>query len=608
MPSNSGGRAGRTICSATAKLETCHQLRSCRNNHSLVDSAFLEHVIRSSRSRNPLCDGTIAIEYSKESQTAPWIVRFSLALPDGPTVLAHKGGPTLIFALRSLLVDDSPTNNPVQTWTTHSRTLCHAHMNNTCPAGVACNLSHSLFDPQMIVDLIARHGYPGRTFTMSYTDSADLVLGRKWQLLMTTEELNMNVTRPWREVSVVDANLNAAFRLLEGNVVSRVPLPPQYDSTRNATRETSYTSRIIVDPDLPPAYSPAVGSAAPAPSRITIQRLQAVPTSDSSTRTREIPPAYIDVMGGDIDVINDDDYISLPSPSDSPPIGVRTRRDFAQRSLSPSQLPLPPHPYYNRRLYDDRPGEFPWTAWEMFYWLSHAQPPRSRHNRLNSTYSLGLPPAPPVVSPDGWDRLDELDSLEILSGLGKVAVRVTQRLGQRLMQHFLTWRTRPPTDGRDLNIAVFSALQQVDRRLPYHHLSANFDNCGYSGSTILYGIALPALLWWIDGWLLRDSIFSLIRLFSWLFFSYVYPPIIPCFLVASLTHSRFLTSVVLCGLHPAATQYVFFNYITRGWVYSTFVYVAHMQIGLFIYYAILRFLGHPLYMAVFMRGLTAGVL
>ena len=105
MPSQSEGRAKRTICPTTAKLEQCSRV-GCRNNHSLVESALLEHTVHVHRAKYPLWDCTVTAEYVNESRAAPWTVRFSAALPDRPTALAQKEGPSLVSALRSLLVDD----------------------------------------------------------------------------------------------------------------------------------------------------------------------------------------------------------------------------------------------------------------------------------------------------------------------------------------------------------------------------------------------------------------------------------------------------------------------------------------------------------------------
>lgn len=68
------------------------------------------------------------------------------------------------------------------------------------------------------------------------------------------------------------------------------------------------------------------------------------------------------------------------------------------------------HPYYNAALYAHAPGNFPWTAWEMWYWLAKMEPPRSRRERLNNTYGLGLPPEAPsaTASRDGMDIIDEV--------------------------------------------------------------------------------------------------------------------------------------------------------------------------------------------------------
>ena len=88
----------------------------------------------------------------------------------------------------------------------------------TCTAGGACHLSHTLLDPSMVVDFAERHTYPGRAFIMSYTNGADGVLNGKWQVAITVSDIGRDAFRPWREVSVVHANLNAALQLLKLNV------------------------------------------------------------------------------------------------------------------------------------------------------------------------------------------------------------------------------------------------------------------------------------------------------------------------------------------------------------------------------------------------------
>ena len=105
MPSQSEGRAKRTICPATAKLEQCSRV-GCRNSHSFVESALLEHTVHAQRAKYPLWDSTITAEYVNESRAAPWTVRLSAALPDGSAALAQKEGPSLVSALRFLLLDD----------------------------------------------------------------------------------------------------------------------------------------------------------------------------------------------------------------------------------------------------------------------------------------------------------------------------------------------------------------------------------------------------------------------------------------------------------------------------------------------------------------------
>ena len=70
----------------------------------------------------------------------------------------------------------------------------------------------------MVVDFAERHTYPGRAFIMSYMDGADGVLNGKWQVAITVSGIGRDALRPWREVSVVHANLNVALQLLKLNV------------------------------------------------------------------------------------------------------------------------------------------------------------------------------------------------------------------------------------------------------------------------------------------------------------------------------------------------------------------------------------------------------
>ncbi|GJE89621.1 hypothetical protein PsYK624_057250 [Phanerochaete sordida] len=254
---------------------------------------------------------------------------------------------------------------------------------------------------------------------------------------------------------------------------------------------------------------------------------------------------------------------------------------------------------YSPQLYDAVPGDLPWTAWEMLYWLAHGRPPKSRQNRLDATYKLDLPPPSPASKPDVWDELDGSDILATMPYAGQIAASLAQRAAQR----FLAWRARAPAGERELNRAILNAFKHIDRFVPHAEPPAAPSGAESIGSAVLTGVVAPVLLWFVDKWLLRGAAYAAVRLAAWAFFACVYPPVVPCALVAWATRSTLLTSLALCGLHPAASFHVFLNFITGGVVYSLLAALAPLPVAFYIYFAVLRALGQPLYMVVFMRGL-----
>ncbi|GJE89620.1 hypothetical protein PsYK624_057240 [Phanerochaete sordida] len=581
--------SSQTICPVAAKLKACSQ-GGCARNHFLVDSAFLEHVVHSSRAREPQTGSSITIEYSA-GLSSPWTVRCPRALPNGRVIQTHAHGTTLLYALNALLANASPSHNPVKTWNVHPKTLCDASLTGTCPTGPRCSQSHTLFDSRKIEDFVVRHGYPGHPFSMAYTDSADPLLGRKWRLAMAVEDLGgePGSLQPWREVSVVHSDVHTALRVLASSIVSGMGLPPDYESEHPATDRISDVHQQAEDQELPPAYEDRSASRRPVRIAGRVRPIAPLPTRARLPDSNPISAPFT-FLGSSRDGATRAYGIDLFAPASSPAqnmtFGPGRRRDAdpGRSSGTPS--------LFTRELYDARPGEFPWTTWENTYWLIRSKPPRSRHRRLNAEYSLGLPPAPPIANPDLLDMIDELDNPEASS----VRARAIRHTALSCMEHLVRWRIRVPA-GYNRDRAVFEAIQNLDRAMPYHHLYANATPANMSVLLMIFHLAVvPPLLWVLDTWLFGRMIWWTIRTAAWAFYCYVYPPVIPCILTAWLTQSRFLMFALLLVLSPSEIYFTVLNFITFGWCFKARVFVVYVKAGAFLYFAILRCFGYPMYL------------